>query len=238
MTASRISAAALGCVTLLFVASQAQATDLPVWDYRNPNGGRPYRIECGAGSYLTGFSGRAGTWVDTMAIACSPWLNKERALGDAFLVEDAWVGSSGGGDSTETHCPVGWVIAGSHRLIFSEWENSGLFHSIEFDCRPPDLQSDQRVGRTFGSSSPSAVRRRENDMATGRYGVCPPGEFATGIQGRSGLFVDALGLICRSAPEVVLCAAGLLICGVPMKPKKPEPMVRTKLPSELTGAAP
>jgi hypothetical protein len=215
----------------LIAASAAHATDLPEQHHhRNANGGAPFRVTCAPGSYLTGFSGKAGAWIDNMTIVCAPWLEGERRLMEAVVLEDHMVGRSDGGEATSSTCPAGWVISGPYRPTFSWWDDSGLVHSIEFNCTPPEIESDSRIPRAFGSAS--SVDPSANDYI-GKLpqapDACPPEEFATGIHGRSGLFVDAVGLICGVAPTQVLCAAGLLICGAPAdKPAPPAPMVEIR----------
>jgi hypothetical protein len=193
--------AVLGCIATFLAAMTAHATDLIQESFLNPRGGNGFRVECPSGSYLTGFSGRAGAWIDTMTIACSPWLPGERRLGDPTLLEDRSVGTSGDGEPTASGCPAGWVIL-NETLLFSQWDDSGLLHSITFDCTPVEAAWRQIIPRSFGSRAPHTKQRPEWGYSPVKYHLCPRGEFATGIHGRSGLFIDAFGLICGSAPDL------------------------------------
>ncbi len=226
--------AAIVSAACLLVAP-ASATKVPEEGY-GAVGGAPYDVICAPDSYLTGFSGRAGAWIDQMAIVCSPWRAREKRLGEPAALADQMIGRSAGGEEISANCPAGWIISGPYTPRFSDWDDGVLVHSIEFNCTPPEIEPAQRVPRAFGSSSPLAnmYRRWPGQPET----ACPSGEFATGIHGRSGLFVDSFGLICGPPPDAVLCAAGRLVCGVPVKPKKPEPMVETKKPSDLIRKVP
>jgi hypothetical protein len=229
-------AAAFVWIASSLAAPAASETVVPDEGYGQP-GGAPYRVECPAGSYLSGFSGRAGAWIDNMAIACSPWLNHERKIGEPEVLADRMIGNSLGGEETSASCPAGWVVSGEYTPRFSDWNDDGvLVHSIEFNCTPMAIEPEQHVPRAFGSHSPLENMYRRWPWHPGT--ACPFGEFATGIHGRSGLFVDTFGVICGPPPEAVLCAAGRLICGTPIKPKKPDPMVQTKKPSDLIRQAP
>jgi hypothetical protein len=222
---------------VLILAAPAESETVIREEGYGQAGGASYRVDCPAGSYLSGFHGRAGAWIDNMAIACSPWLARERKIGEPEVLADQMIGRSGGGEETSASCPAGWVVSGGYTPRFSDWDDDRvLLHSIEFSCTPMQIEPEQHVPRAFGSDSPLANMDRRWPGHPGT--ACPAGEFATGIHGRSGLFVDTFGMICREPPTELLCAAGRLVCGKPIKPKKPDPMVQTKKPSDLIRQAP
>lgn len=224
------------CTALVLAAPASSATVVSDEGYGQP-GGAPYRVECARGSYITGFAGRAGAWIDSMMIVCSPWRARERKLGEPEILADQLVGRSGGGEETSASCPAGWVVSGAYTPRFSDWDDdSVLLHSIEFNCTPPEFSPERRVPRAFGSDWSLAKMDRRWPGHPGT--ACPAGEFATGIHGRSGHFVDTFGLICGAPPDAVLCAAGRLICSTPVKPKKPDPAAQTKKPSDLVRQVP
>jgi hypothetical protein len=54
----------------IMLGFRANATDVgPAGD--GPGGG-PFRVMCPAGSFITGFSRRAGDWIDQLQLQCAP----------------------------------------------------------------------------------------------------------------------------------------------------------------------
>jgi hypothetical protein len=161
--------------------------------------GEEYSHECEVGSYMTGFEGSSGDWIDTFTIYCAAWNERLEKLGQPAPIK--WfIGHSDSGKETSTHCPSGWVIAGKYRGKLSQFGDDKHFvvHSIEFNCRPVDREEPLEF-HVFGSTSPVADRYGDDLILPPE---CPKGEFATGVFGNHGAFVDSVGFICRAAPQV------------------------------------
>lgn len=153
---------------------------------------------CPADSYMTGFEGYAGAWIDSMRILCAHWNAKSEKLDQPIKVRDM-VGRSGGGSATSAHCPEGWLIAGGFRpnYVWGDDDDVPVLHSIQFSCR--SLDEARFVPRTFGSNS-SVADRADDEMVVA--GECPEGAlFARGITGGHRRFVEALGFTCDSGPK-------------------------------------
>src|SRR6185295_14224386 len=73
-----------------------------------------FTLECPAGSYMTGFEGYAGAWIDAMRIKCARW-NEDSDKLDPPIKTRSMVGRSGGGHETKAECPEGWFVAGGYR---------------------------------------------------------------------------------------------------------------------------
>lgn len=157
-----------------------------------------YTVSCPAGSYLVGFEGRAGAWLDRVTPVCAAWVPTEGKLDAPRPLRDQAIGESGGGDPVSRLCPAGWAVGG-HYTIFSA-RDPRVVHSIEFTCLPIDGDTSQAVPRSFGSKSEGATVDHIDTLFVGEG--CPTGTLASGIKGISGLFVDTLFLTCSEAKLV------------------------------------
>jgi hypothetical protein len=173
---------AVSAVAILFTAVSAAA----------PEELKEFRSECPRGSYLTGFEGRAGAWVDTIQIVCARW-NAEQQKLDPPKTQDFKHGRSQGGHPTQALCDSGSVVAGHYVHDTALWGGRGrLLHHIDFDCHAARGNGELQP-RSFGSQSPITKPRPVG-------GQCRDGEFATGIRGWHATFVYLDSLICRRAP--------------------------------------
>lgn len=154
-------------------------------------GGTPYVRDCGNGEVMVGLSGKAGQWIDGMAPWCVPvgpnggWQSAPHSL--------ASIGGNGNPawppTSFQSICPTGHAVSG-----FSGREGQYLdFLTIE--CRA--LGSN---GRLTGPTSPLPGAGGARGTAFGSI-RCAGDQPATGIHGKSGTYVDSLGLKCT--PESI-----------------------------------
>jgi hypothetical protein len=209
-------------------------------------GGNPFTLACEEGSYMTGFEGRAGAWIDKVTIHCAKWNAKTLKLGEPVSQSSSqgFAGWSDKGNPTDAHCPRGRLIAGPWTMRYTLDDDTVVLHSILFNCRTPGQQekfgwSDVYDWFHFGSDFPP---RRVGDEP---HPGCPDGEVATGIDGRSGLYVDyRLRIICGPAPKAPAIKAtkpigaaeqtgrgcssvrkggGLIGSGLPPPPEPPPP---------------
>jgi hypothetical protein len=213
------------------------ATDLPVY---GGAGGNYFRAPCPQSSYLVGLAGRTGEWLDRIAPVCAPWLRGSQTFG-APLVGPRF-GASEGGEALTSVCQG----SGANTSAVRFWTIETLRSANRFV---------QYVGATCASLSPSArlewyafleFGRRPamsdepitaGPIKTGRGmdQTCPLGEIAAGLHGRSGLFVDALGLICGPIPA----SAGAPVSKLPSPPiQAPVNPVTKPADSELITPAP
>jgi hypothetical protein len=160
------------------------------------HGDTPFRLLCEEGSYLTGFEGHIGAWIDKVTIRCAKWNAKAHTLeGSVSRIDLGFAGRSGGGDPVEASCPSGSLIAGRWSTRYTT-DGGFVLHTIGFNCTSHRGEGwgDDVVSINFGSDSEShSTQMLEN-------GRCGQGTVATGIEGRSGEFVDDLRIICGNAP--------------------------------------
>jgi hypothetical protein len=177
--------------------------DLPVETLAQagyPTGGTSFTRTCPSGSVLTGFRTRKGLIIDAIGIKC-------RTIGaDGTLGAETSVGTLAGGDggtASAGSCPTGTVITGSAgALAFPV----GLF-GFAFECRHWNAATRRWSGLpvtaigipTTGGLILMALPGPNLALLTGfaTYRACGHDtQPAEGIAGRSGTFVDAVGLRC------------------------------------------
>lgn len=206
----------------------ALATDRPV--FGGP-GGKYKRVDCPQGSYLVGLHGRFGDWLDQIAPVCAFWLRGSQTFGKPSIGETLGGTSEGGQENTnscENSAIQSWTTY-HHRMP------KGFVKLIKAYCMsvasPPAYPS-----YLFYGQQPSA-RPAEDEPLTplpfeGRppNQACPPGEAAVGIHGRTGHFVDAIGLICGPLPAKLSTPVTKVIPGTKAPPSpaatKVNPLVK------------
>ncbi len=185
-------------ISTLFASATIPALAIDLQAQGSGRGG-PFRVSCPAGSFMTGFEGRTGAWIDNLRIVCASFDGSTRKFVNPRPAGGR-IGVSGGGGPSSAQCPADWAIA---RIKYQETKGDGptnVGHSIAFTCaiaNGPDL-----VARHFGPLTTPENRPR----GSGPFGTelvetaCPAFEFATGLHGRAGIFIDAVGLTCGPLP--------------------------------------
>lgn len=183
---------ALFCVSALILADPhvAFATDL------GPDGGlggNPFRFECPKGSYIVGFQAKTGEWIDRLQPVCAPWIPHSNSFGPITVGPS--FGQSRGGTTDVTNCNDGTIKnrAISRWAVYLLRSDSKLVALIFGDCNSVTSPRGPLKGWTVGHS-------KTNYFPNTASHECPFGELVTGIHGRQGLYIDAIGLICRPFP--------------------------------------
>jgi len=183
--------------------------------------GSPFRAEC-PGGFLVGFQGRVGAWIDNFKVVCESWGQGKR---DAI---DPQVGASHGGGPSFGRCPVGSAVKEIHPHDTKGDGPTNVIHSIDFRC--VSVTDGRSTDRRFGSTVPAEVRSRggigTTFVAELASQACPDREVAIGLHGRSGSFVDAVGLICGPIP------AAATPVSPPVATTQPPPPQPQRPPSE------
>ena len=188
----------LAGLCLLAGTAAGHATVTPA--YGGP-GGSEFFLRCACGQYLVGFRARAGAWVDAIGLVCAPMDAATRKT-STNLIRTGWAGGKGGG-AQEAYCPAGEKVT-----------SIGIAHTRQSDGSPKfvnsiDIKCDGHEETTACISSGEGCKSgRHTDGLVYFLNVaywydkvrCPDGEYATGVHGRAGAFVDALGLICELPP--------------------------------------
>jgi len=209
-------AAGLSTLTL-----QASAQDYRSDPIGGPGGGN-FSLRCAAGDYLVGFRVRAGDWVDAIAPLCANWDVGRQA----FLPPGVGPMQGGaGGSIDEIACNqtsaltamLIEIVPTGHRNVAMLLPYCTSVVNLE-DTNPGVLNY---FGTTLADRS-----AREDGLGTSFYVrhdlsgrlQCHDGDFAVGIYGASGAYVDRIGLIC--APRPVVRAP--IIVMAPMAPITPQ----------------
>ena len=154
-------------------------------------GGVPFRDLCPTGQYLVGTNAHTGNVVDQISITCAS-VNPDGSTGVQFHGPNR--GGPGGSAPTQTTC-------GDHEIISA----MGL---LPGDV--PPLTVIRLI--IFNCVSTTGTARHNLDIGNAPFFPtmqqdCPAGEAAVGIQGRSGSYIDAAGLLCgpftKSAGPVI-----------------------------------
>lgn len=178
------------------------------------NGGTPVELNCPDGSWLVGFDLGATEWIHHLGPLCvtvdgkGRWTGQPQQLGWQTLWWDVKVipgvkeerlerraalgmGSSGEGAQPRLLCREHTLLAGIgvyvHRPQF-------VVGRINLSCRP--LMVDDVTVIAMPNRRPEVYGPR--DVLN-----CPKGEYARGVYGRSGRFLDQIGFNCARVPNVL-----------------------------------
>ena len=181
------------CVTLIFAVAMSWTPAFgqdrtTVTESSGGNGGGPFRLSCPSGMAMIGLNARHGAWVDFLSPICAIWVRNNRTLGE--IDEQPGTGGGGGGP--------GWMRCQGPRGVIVGiyvWQAAN---------------SDRSVGRIYltcgNYEQPTAFA---NKLPGGADGIglstngprvelrCGVNEVAVGLYGRSGAFIDRVGLLCQ-----------------------------------------
>lgn len=178
------------------------------------NGDAGFHDICPMGQYLVGLRVRSGSWVDQMSITCAPVMtNGSTAEAKSFYHGPARGGN--GGSPSEKGCAADHIVDGIG-LHMTAGNRQVREFVLYCDSTTGNRRHSVSVGNTAGTF-PSITQK------------CPGGEAAIGIQGRFGKHVNAVGLICRSNPKVVVNA--------PSAPQQPSQGTGTSLNERIAAYA-
>ena len=156
-------------------------------------GGNPFRFECPKGSYIVGFQAKTGEWIDRLQPMCAPWMPNSNSFGPITVGPS--FGQSRGGTTDVTNCNDGTVKnrAISRWTIYFLRSDSRLVAIIFGDCNSVTSPRGPLKGWTVRHS-------KTNYFPNTASHECPFGVLVTGIHGRQGLYIDAIGITCRPFP--------------------------------------
>ncbi len=153
-------------------------------------GGGAFRDQCGPGQFLTGVSVNSGSWLDAVTPFCARFNAQTGLLGAPGFPMNRH-GGKGGGASGPTTCNNQQYVTG---MMFGYIQDSKTgrpkyIASIQLDCAP--IRAGDGKGRPkIGAGG---------TQAHGGF-TCGDNQAVIGMVGRSGAYVDALGMICGPRP--------------------------------------
>lgn len=181
-------AAACGLALSAGVLAASEHSDTPVF---GGTGGGPFLSYCPQNTYLVGVGGRTGDWVDAIQPICAQWNSATRAFNPSIAERTS--GGSGGGPAI-LMCPGGMAIRGWEIARITA-RNAWVVQYVRPQCETfsPESQASAQIPGLFGGNGATS---HADVMAY----KCPPGQFANGIYGASGAYVDNAGLKCEVPP--------------------------------------
>ena len=219
---SRHRRAALAAVVLAVASSGHAWADDYLEPIGGPGGGR-FEAHCPANQFLAGFELSAADDVDAIRPLCVVAYAPRDVSAPAS--ESNWYGGSGGGVTSVVCTKYRPVVTGM--IVAYEGVDTEVVNNIHLFCGV--AAATQEAG-----NSPSAVfNAPDYDPGSGSFSGggggtqhCPAGQVAVGLHGRSGIWLDAMGLICAAAPQAVPAApvkTTVTSLGKVGKPSKPRP---------------
>jgi hypothetical protein len=215
-------AALLTCVAVT-TQDGASARDLPI---QGGPGGGPFRLDCPAGAFITGIALRSGGWIDAVQGSCRLFLTNRNLLASGTSAT-AVTGGPGGG-SQQAGCTPDRYVAGIRIGYTRDGDHPKYLDYVELSCA---------VLSGYGGETKVCLQTGDNcwDRHPGddKGGLsfqarCAPGEMVSALIGRSGQFIDALGIACAARPPLQAAAP-------PNPPLRPPPVLVT-LPGKLDAA--
>lgn len=188
-------------VPSLIIALSAQAQADAILEPIGGRGGSHFIGRCPETKYLTGFDLRVGGDVDAIRPLCvSAYAPAQVGAIEPYRFS---FGGTGGGGDVRVVCRNDAPIVAGIRVGYEGVPNQ-IVNNIHLFCGLAVASQQQTKYPAAVFDGPPAAPTttgtpgRSNSYALSRQD-CPPGLVAVGISGRSGVLLDALGLICGPA---------------------------------------
>ena len=206
-------------VSLLFVCAPSEAKDLPI---QGGPGGGYFRSECGAGQWVIGVTIRHGLWVDAMRLICAGYSSTSRVVPDFDL---DFQGQQGGSLTPATViCSNDTYVTGIKFGTTWDGNDPKYVDYVEVTCASVVVFTGTPPFAVYGLIGTSTCLDTGEGCSNQPFSLsCDLGDAATGFHGRSGIYVDALGLICGPSPALVAATAQAPPAGTPPPPPQLTP---------------
>lgn len=197
-----IAAAIVG--TALLASGGARARDLPV---QGGPGGAPFRIACGVNDFFNSMTVNRGAWVDAITANCGGYSKATHELLPARNTLPLQGGA--GGIPGSDVCPQHTYVSGLRYGFTRDGNRPKYLDFVEFACTPIPAAGPAAgltVTRCLDSGREGCWTRHPNPGPYNGFGLvfqsrCASNEAVSGLVGRSGQYVDALGAVCTVRPE-------------------------------------
>jgi hypothetical protein len=182
---------ALAAIAALVFIGPAQGFEFPP---QGGNGGGDFRVFCPPGQFWVGLQGSAGDIIDNMKLLCTgfrlepaaPQRKNWTVVPPVQTIFDQ-IGESPGGAPILVRCHDNNLVRGiGFNTAFSDGHDTIAF--VTMTCDHGTLPGEDVLN--FGFNFPVGTVRQ----------FCPERMWATGLTGRRGSRVDAIGLICAEMP--------------------------------------
>jgi hypothetical protein len=156
-------------------------------------GGGPFQASCGSGWMLRGFALRTGSWID----AATPICILTGATGIDSHVDEKLLAQTfggGGGGPRRIACDRNAAVRGLQVEHGMATDKTRVVTGVELICGKPDGSGGPLSQPNLVAYSPAKPKSIDVRLS------CPPGQVATGVFGRSGQWLDQIGLVCDRSP--------------------------------------
>lgn len=154
------------------------------------NGGGPFSYSCGAGAILRGFYARAGSWVDAITPVCV--VESGRYAGEVVRRPEPTFGGTGG-VPLSIHCGGGQPIVEMKVTSGMLTDHIRGITALQLVCANGGINGKINVqSREIGG--PDKPKTHRTELA------CNAGSIVRGITGRSGKWLDQIGIVCGPPP--------------------------------------
>jgi hypothetical protein len=181
--------------TLSMLAQPAPATDLAV---RGGPGGGHFRSEC-SGDFVVGIYVKSGAWIDAIGLKCASF-NSAQGTFKRPPWNKAFHGGNGGGHQ-ERVCPANSVVTEIRFGFTREGSKPKYLDFVALTCRKVNRERTITTVDCLATGDGCWTRHPSSPAFLNYNQTCGDEEVAVGIHGRSGAYVDALGLICGPKPR-------------------------------------
>jgi hypothetical protein len=137
---------------------------------------------------MIGLGARSGSWIDALSPVCSVWVRNSETLGE--IGNQPFAGGGGGGESFIRCAGRRGVVVGLE--MFQANNPDGSIGHMIVNCG--DYKQPSQFLNKLGGSADYLGESQRGPRVEQR---CGWGLVAAGIYGRSGAFIDRLGLLCR-----------------------------------------
>jgi hypothetical protein len=196
----------LAAVLVIAGLAQPAAADSTTQTIGGPGGDEFYR-RCPEGTYLRGLSGRVGALVDHVAPMCAPRDPKSTQpvlFLDPIPAANGPGGAGGQGGEGGAASTCGkyrrFVVTGL-RVETISYLDHGQYRSFVSNA-VVECHSTESAESADSEDGARPLRMHGGEADKAKYAwasvACPPGQWAVGIHGRAGAYVDRLGLICNA----------------------------------------
>jgi hypothetical protein len=198
----------LGAVALIGLCSAAQA-DMTFTKQRGGSGGSEFDIRCGAASYVSGIDVHRGWWVDGITVRCgvlnlnnlpNRFFEREVEPYNAPAHAGGW--QPNGANVDRLSCGSNNALIGLQVDPVNDLDDGTTYVGrIGLICQGmmPPHDVGHGVSGWSVSTAPGFGHGGDHLRWPGAPDVaCPAHQWAVGVYGRSGIYVDRIGLVCES----------------------------------------
>jgi hypothetical protein len=163
-------------------------------------------MACGVNDYVNSIIIHGGGWIDSVTVNCAAYSKNSHEL---LPGRNSLPPRGGpGGALAANACPAHTYVSGLRYGFTRDGNQPKFLDFVEFTCSPipaAGQAAGPQVTRCLDSGGGCWVRHPDPGPYNG-FGLafesrCAPDEAVSGLVGRSGSYVDALGAVCTARPE-------------------------------------